>query len=745
MRPSLPLASAVILALLAGCGADSTPEISGPTDAMITAAAKGSGVPRDLMVAVAHIEGGLGLASIREVESDDAVPVAGVLELRHGRYNSLARGAALMGLPEVDLQIDLAKGTEAGARVLDDLARDHAIPRADLADWAEVVEELSGHRSRAQQIAYRAEVFHLLRHGGTVRARGGEAIVLPAHEEIPLDLTWAPPPLQPQGTPEYPGAIWFETPQANKWTSGRDTPVTMIAVHDTEGGWNASVSTLQNDPGKSVHYILSADGSKVGQFISEGDTGWHAGNWFYNQRMIGIEHVGYAGLDDYQTPLYARSADLVRSIAKRNKLGPHKDGTDLARSVLVGHQEVPDGVNIAKSSPPCSLSPGACVKSPDYGGANHHRDPGVNWEWCQYMNLIGDGASCKCNDAFDHFNCVHDLSAMVRCPSGTVEYVQCPGGCVGMPNGVDDVCAANPGATSSSSASATSSSASSATTGAGAVSEGLSPAAPPSPGKIPLSPRRPLTPRLFPLFNSHEHDGNVVLPAMIIGEINQARARLGEHLPLAHHRRDLRVGHQRMKPVGAEEVHVAGLGSIRAHVEIHRRPDAERAGDHVARQIREIALAQIGALDQRVGDERVIARELVELAVAHAVAAAVPRVGDVERVIPGIVGRGDDRRPHAPVSAGVVGAGEDPRVGQRHRGAEVAPYVHVVAGAAAEVRGDDARGHPARHLPRLVTPHPVGDNEDVELRQQDETVLVMGTLPTDVAQSRRDRTHSGGF
>jgi MYXO-CTERM domain-containing protein len=472
-RSSLPLASTAILALLAGCSADRAPEIAGPTDAMITAAANGSGVPRDLMVAIAHLEGGLGLAAIRDVAIDETVPVAGALELRHGRYDSLARGAALMGLSELDLQIDLARGTEAGARVLDDLARDHAIARAELADWAEVVEELSGHRARSQQIAYRAAVFHLLRSGGTVRARGGEVIVLPAHDEIPLALTWAPPLLEAQGTPEYPGAIWFDTPQANKWTPGRGTPITMIAVHDTEGGWNASVATLQNDGGKSVHYIIDADGSQVGQFVAEGDTAWHAGNWFYNQHMIGIEHVGYAGLDDYQTPLYAKSADLVRAIAKRNHLGPHQDGTDLDRSVLVGHQEVPDGNAIAQGSPPCALSPGACVKSNDYGGAANHRDPGVNWEWCQYMNLIGDGASCKCNDAFDFFNCVHDLSAMVRCPAGVVELVQCPGGCVGMPNGVDDVCAADPGAASSSASAATTGSGTgSGTTGGSGVTGG---------------------------------------------------------------------------------------------------------------------------------------------------------------------------------------------------------------------------------------------------------------------------------
>jgi MYXO-CTERM domain-containing protein len=455
MRSSLPLVSVAIVALLAGCNGGGAPELSGPTDAMITAAASGSHVPRDLMVAVAHVEGGLGLAAIRDVEIDEAVPVAGVLELRHGRYNSLARGAALMGLTEIELQNDLAKGTEAGARVLDDLARDHAIPRAELADWAEVVEELSGHVSRGQQVAYRAEVFHLLRYGGTARARGGETLVIPAHDEIPVELTWAPPPLQAQGTPEYPGAIWFETPQANKWASGRLGPISMIAVHDTEGGWNASVSTLQNDPGKSVHYIIDADGGKVGQFIHEADTGWHSGNSYYNNRMVGIEHVGYAGVDDYQTALYAKSADLVRSIAKRNKLGPNHDGTALDRDVMVGHQEVPNGNAIAASSPPCSLSPGECIKSNSYGGANNHRDPGVNWEWCQYMELIGDGASCKCNDAFNHFNCVHDLSEMVRCPNAAVEIVHCAAGCVGMPNGVDDVCAEDPNASSSSAATTT--------------------------------------------------------------------------------------------------------------------------------------------------------------------------------------------------------------------------------------------------------------------------------------------------
>ena len=67
-------------------------------------------------------------------------------------------------------------------------------------------------------------------------------------------------------------------------------------------------------------------------------------------------------------------------------------------------------------------SPGSCVKSANYGGANNHRDPGVNWEWCQYMEMIGDGANCKCNDAFTHFNCTLDGSEAWKCADGaTVE------------------------------------------------------------------------------------------------------------------------------------------------------------------------------------------------------------------------------------------------------------------------------------------------------------------------------------
>jgi N-acetyl-anhydromuramyl-L-alanine amidase AmpD len=427
-------------------------------------------VPRDLMFAIAHVEGGLRLPAVREVHEGDEVPIAGVLELRRARFNSLARGAELMGVSEVEIQEDLAAGTEAGARVLDDLARRRGIDRGDWSAWAEIVEELSGHLYERDQVAYRARIFKLLRHGGELPARGGEVVHLPAHEDVPLSLTLAPPAAAPLGgSPEYPGAIWFDTSCTDKCSATRSGTISMIAIHDTEGGWDASVATLQFDPGKSVHYIVDSDGSRVGQFIPESYDGWHVGNSYYNNRMVGIEHVGYSGVDDYRTEMYVKSADLVKDIAARN-------GLAVDRSTLIAHQEVPNGNNIPQDSPPCTDSPGSCVANVNYGGANHHTDPGVYWEWCQYMELAG--GACKCNDAFELWNCVHDLSMMVRCPAGEVEIVHCADTCVVEPIGVDDHCTpVSPTTTSSGAGGGTG-----ATTGSGATTSGTGSGAGGAPG-----------------------------------------------------------------------------------------------------------------------------------------------------------------------------------------------------------------------------------------------------------------------
>ncbi len=438
----LRIASTVALfAALAACaGPTSDPApgpAGGPVDTMLDTAAAESGVPRDLLLAVAIEESGLDLPAYRIVDpaDDDHVPIAGILELRHGKLDTLALGAALMGVTETDLRADTALATRAGGLVLAQLGRQTGATE-DLASWRRALEQLSG-LDDAGARAYADRVISHLRAGGTfpARAQPGAPLELSAHAEITLPLVAAlvAPPAQ---TPEFPGAIWFTTSCTNKCTVGRPlghASVNKIVIHDTEGGWNASVATLQNDPGKSVHYIIDRDGSRVGQFRPENDTTYHGGNFFYNETSVGIEHVGVAADPaGYAPALYAKSRDLVKSIRTRWSV-------PLDREHIIGHYQIPDGSKISEGSAPCGAQLDTCETSASYGGASNHRDPGYNWQWCQYMESLG--GTCNCNDAWNHFNCTTDLTEAVRCTNGTTLEIQhCTAGCVVQAVGQDDVC-----------------------------------------------------------------------------------------------------------------------------------------------------------------------------------------------------------------------------------------------------------------------------------------------------------------
>lgn len=432
MRSARPLLLAVPSLLLA-CSAPPGDGVSaGPLAQSFEAAAREAGVPRDVMVAIASIEGGLAMPRTRAVDPNAAVPVAGPMELRHGKLDTLARGAALAGAAEIDLRRDADLGLRAGALVLAEVGARTGAVESDLASWQSAVEEMSGYADREHRSEYAHRVFALLARGGDLPARDGEVIRLASHA-LPLSLTVRiDTSLRLAGTPDYPGASqWFDTPETNKWTSGRGgVSVDRVVVHDTEGGWDASVSTLQNDPGKSVHYIVNTDGT-VGQFVHETDTAWHAGNWFYNEHSVGIEHVGYMN-QPYPEAQYAASAKLMDYLT--GKYGVKKD-----RTRIVGHDQIPDGNVIPESTEPCADAPAKCESSSDWGGAANHRDPG-DWEWCLYMPRFG--GACKCDDIWPLWNCSADHTKAMRCDGGQIQVEVCdgPGACESQPNGTDDIC-----------------------------------------------------------------------------------------------------------------------------------------------------------------------------------------------------------------------------------------------------------------------------------------------------------------
>ena len=416
----------------AGVGASSAGSLS---RAFETSAAT-QGVPRDLMVAIAETEGSLGMPAVREVETNAAVPVAGPMQLRHGHFDSLARGAALTGASELDLRRDTDRALEAGARVLAELGGSTGAAPEDLASWSQAVEEMSGYADDAHRKHYAHRVFSLLARGGTFAGRDGEPIQVAPHDLPPtltMDLAEGIHALS--GSSDYGAAEWVPTSCVNKCTAGRGgNTVEFVVIHDTEGGWDASVSTLQNDPGKSVQYIVGTDG-RVAQFIHETDTAWHAGNFYYNERSVGIEHVGYAN-KPYPEAQYAASAKLVSYLTG-------KFGVPKTRDHIIGHDQVPNGNAISDASAACAEAPAACEKSSNFGGSSNHRDPGV-WEWAGYMDRLGGTA--KCNDTLPIWSCSASAARAFRCSNGQVEVETCngKGACQASVHGQDATCNRGP-------------------------------------------------------------------------------------------------------------------------------------------------------------------------------------------------------------------------------------------------------------------------------------------------------------
>jgi N-acetylmuramoyl-L-alanine amidase len=164
--------------------------------------------------------------------------------------------------------------------------------------------------------------------------------------------------------PDYPAAHWVSASLSNYTVADRpdDYPVDMVVIHDIEGGVASAIKTFQ-DPTRagSAHYLVDYNGA-VTQMVQEKDIAWHAGNWDYNTRAIGIEHAGFACCHYYTTAEYNGSAKLLASICSRW-------GVTIDRNHVIGHSQVPDPYH-----------PGL------YGGDSHHWDPGPNWNWTYYMN-----------------------------------------------------------------------------------------------------------------------------------------------------------------------------------------------------------------------------------------------------------------------------------------------------------------------------------------------------------------------
>jgi hypothetical protein len=172
---------------------------------------------------------------------------------------------------------------------------------------------------------------------------------------------------------DVPGVLWVTSPN---YSSRSGTAITAVTVHTMQGSYAGSISWFQNTSANaSAHYMVRSSDGQITQMVCEADKAWHVGS--ENPYTIGIEHEGY--IDNaswYTTAMYNASASIVRDV--------------VASGYGINGLRTYNGPSCSGSSSTCQL--GACVK---VKGHQHfpnqsHTDPGPNWNWDLYYNLINN-------------------------------------------------------------------------------------------------------------------------------------------------------------------------------------------------------------------------------------------------------------------------------------------------------------------------------------------------------------------
>ncbi|QFQ95618.1 N-acetylmuramoyl-L-alanine amidase [Streptomyces phaeolivaceus] len=178
---------------------------------------------------------------------------------------------------------------------------------------------------------------------------------------IPYALLPSPRAGAQSPPPDRTPARWDPASAANYTAADRptDRPIDLVIIHVTQTTYKNTLPVFWN-PAKQVstHYLLRSADGRVTQCVREHDIAWHAGNWDYNARSIGIEHEGWVDRPEYFTAaMYEQSAALTAAIC--DTYGIPKD-----RAHIIGHHEVP---------------------------GTDHTDPGPHWDWDRYIRLVNTG------------------------------------------------------------------------------------------------------------------------------------------------------------------------------------------------------------------------------------------------------------------------------------------------------------------------------------------------------------------
>src|SRR3954464_1160320 len=144
-----------------------------------------------------------------------------------------------------------------------------------------------------------------------------------------------------------------------------ENAIRFIIIHVSEGSFPGTVTWLRDPKAHaSANFVVGRKG-QVQQLVPLHDIAWHAGNWAYNVRSVGIENEGFTDDPAGFTNAEYRSAARLAAVIARRSLIP------IDRRHIIGHYQVPDPNDPLQG-----------------GGIDGHTDPGKFWHWNLFMKLV---------------------------------------------------------------------------------------------------------------------------------------------------------------------------------------------------------------------------------------------------------------------------------------------------------------------------------------------------------------------
>jgi N-acetyl-anhydromuramyl-L-alanine amidase AmpD len=181
-----------------------------------------------------------------------------------------------------------------------------------------------------------------------------------------------------QKTGGYPHAILEPADTANYNVGREGKEIRWVVIHTTEDPNGANCSWARNwfknpKSGVSTHYVICQDGT-IYRMVDDADTAWHAGNYAYNLRAVGVELERHDDLSVSEAQ-YESLSLLMRWLVNEH----HTLSFKVVRGVapadpdagagVIGHDQVPDPKNPERG-----------------GGAGYRKDP-ISFDWERFRKM----------------------------------------------------------------------------------------------------------------------------------------------------------------------------------------------------------------------------------------------------------------------------------------------------------------------------------------------------------------------